>query len=365
MRQTPLAITVCALAVGWSATTAVPVIGERRVGAQSVQAPPPQTGRGGGDAIARELDNQTRVDAIWRAASDGHMRMEKTSYRSRVGGFEIPVFVFKPLAEKTSGARGHAALVWVHPDIRGRVYPYYIPYVREAVARGYIVVAPEYRGSIGYGQEHFDAIDYGGAEVDDVLTAVDFIKARVPEVDPARIGMIGWSHGGMITILSVTREPATFRAAAALVPVTNLFQRLAYKGVEQQYRRIDPQGRYGGLPHERREVYIERSPVYQIDKLQIPLLVHLTRNDTDVNIEEAMQLVDALKARKAELAETKIYDRPAGGHLFDRQAPATTTERNNPYTQDLSKYTPTGTREQRDSWNRVWTFLEWWLEPQR
>ena len=305
----------------------------------------------GGNQFENALAQQAQIDKTWQAASQGHMQMEKTTYKSRVGGLDIPVFVFKPL--KMRGPKGHAALVWVHPDIRGRVYPYYIPYVREAVAKGYVVVAPEYRGSVGYGQAHFDAIDYGGAEVDDVLTSVDYLKANVPEVDPARIGMIGWSHGGMITLLSITREQKTFKAAVAMVPVTNLFQRLAWAGVDMQKQRIDPANRYGGLPHERREVYKERSPIYQIDKLQIPLLVHITKNDRDVWVEEAMQLVDALRARKSDLAETKVYENPPGGHLFDRQY-----DRN-----DTATYTPVLTRELRDSWNRVWTFFDWHLEP--
>ena len=52
------------------------------------------------------------------------------------------------------------ALVWVHEDIRGHLYEHYIPYIRQAVARGYVVIAPEYRGSIGYGRDMLhDAID--------------------------------------------------------------------------------------------------------------------------------------------------------------------------------------------------------------
>jgi dienelactone hydrolase len=311
-------------------------------------------GRGGPPNFEAAMQQQAREDDVWRAASVGKMKFEKTRYKSRIGGMEIPVFVFTPL--EVRGPKGHPALVWVHPDIRGHVYPYYIPYVIEAVSRGYVVVAPEYRGSVGYGQEHYDAIDYGGAEVDDVLTSVDFIKSTMPHVDPARIGIIGWSHGGMITLLSITQEPKTFKAAAALVPVTNLFQRLAWNGVEQRHRSIDPANRYGGLPGDSPAVnatYKARSPIYQIDKLQIPLLVHITKNDNDVIIEECMQLVDALRARKADLAETKIYDDPVGQHLFDRQY-----DRN-----DTKTYTPTWTREQRDSWNRVWTFLDWNLEP--
>ena len=296
----------------------------------------------------RQLEQQAETDKTWRAASDGFMQMEKITYRSKAGDMDIPAFVFQPL--KLRGAKGHPALVWVHENIRGHLYEHYIPYIREATAKGYIVIAPEYRGSIGYGQPFYDAIDYGGAEVEDVVTAADVLKTKYPQVDPARIGVIGWSHGGMITLLSIFRNPALFKAAVAMVPVTNLFQRLAYKGVERQHQAIDPANRYGGLPFERHDIYKDRSPLYSVDKLQIPLYVGVTKNDEDVNIEEDMQLVDALRARKPGLAETMVYDNPPGGHTFDRRV-------------DPKTWQPENTREQRDSWNRVWTFLDWNLDP--
>jgi dipeptidyl aminopeptidase/acylaminoacyl peptidase len=312
---------------------------------RAIAAPPFQERPRDHDA---DLKRQAETDKTWRAASEGVMQMEKVTYRSRVGDLDIPAFVFQPLHPR--GPKGHPALVWVHENIRGHLYEHYIPFIRDAVSRGYVVIAPEYRGSFGYGKEFFDAIDYGGAEVDDVVTAAEYLTSKYPHVDAARIGIIGWSHGGMITLLSILRNPTMFKSAVAMVPVTNLFQRLAYKGVERQHQSIDPQNRYGGLPHERRDVYRERSPIYQIDKLQIPLLVHITRNDDDVNIEEAMQLVDALRARKPELAETKVYENPLGGHTFDRRV-------------DPKTWQPENTREQRDSWSRIWTFLDWNLDP--
>jgi len=296
----------------------------------------------------RQLQQQAETDKTWRAASDGVMQMDKITYRSSVGDMDIPAFVFQPL--KIRGSKGHPAIVWVHENIRGHLYEHYIPYIREATAKGYVVIAPEYRGSIGYGKVFYDAIDYGGNEVDDVVTAVEILKTKYPQVDPSRIGIMGWSHGGMITLLSIFRNPARFKAAVAMVPVTNLFQRLAWKGVERQKQAIDPQNRYGGLPFERREVYKDRSPLYSVDKLQIPLFVAVTKNDDDVNIEEDMQLVDALRSRKSALAETMVYDSPPGGHTFDRRV-------------DPKTWQPENTREQRDSWNRVWTFLDWNLDP--
>jgi len=296
----------------------------------------------------RMAQDQAETDRNWRDASAGRMQIEKITYRSKVGDLDIPAFVFQPLTLR--GAKGHPALVWVHENIRGHLYNHYIPYIREATAKGYVVIAPEYRGSIGYGKAFYDAIDYGGSEVDDVVTAVDVLKSKYPQVDPGRIGIIGWSHGGMITLLSILRNPSTFKAAVAMVPVTNLFQRLAWKGVERQHQAIDPADRYGGLPAERHDVYKDRSPLYNIDKLQIPLYVGVTKNDEDVNIEEDMQLVDALRSRKPFLAETTVYDNPVGGHTFDRRV-------------DPKTWEPENTREQRDSWNRVWTFLDWNLDP--
>jgi len=289
------------------------------------------------------LELQRHTDERWRAASAGYMLMEKISYRSRPGDLDIPAFVFIPFGP--TPPRGRPALVWVHEDIRGHLYEHYIPYIREATARGYIVIAPEYRGSIGYGRPFYDAIDYGGREVDDVVTAVDVLRRRYPQVDCQRIGIIGWSHGGMIALLSVFRNPSMFHAAAAIVPVSNLIDRVERKGVDKQLALIDPSNRFGGPPQARPEVYRERSPLFQVDKLQIPLLVHIARNDMDVNIEEDLPLVEALRVHKADLAVTKVYDHPIGGHTFDRRVNKTTWEpENNP--------------DQLDSWKRVWRFFD-------
>ena len=290
----------------------------------------------------QQLERQRATDAVWRAASDGYMRMEKISYRSGAGDLDVPAFVFLPLDSTPPGR--HPALVWVHEDVRGHLYEHYIPYVREATARGYVVIAPEYRGSIGYGRAYYDAIDYGGREVDDVVTAVEVLRTRYPDVDCRRIGIIGWSHGGMIALLSVFRHPSAFRAAAAIVPVANLIERVERKGVDTQLALIDPAHRLGGPPQARPDIYKDRSPLFQVDKLRVPLLVHVARNDVDVNIEEDLPLVEALRARKPALSVTKVYDHPLGGHLFDRRVNTLTWE-------------PENTPEQVDSWKRVWRFL--------
>jgi dipeptidyl aminopeptidase/acylaminoacyl peptidase len=300
----------------------------------------------------RDMASKARTDSIFAARSRGVMRYERITYRSQADGLEIPAYVFSPLT--TRGPRAHAAMVWVHGGVHGSWDQNYLPFIIEAVQRGYVIIAPDYRGSTGYGEAFHRAIDYGGKEVDDVETAEAVLRAR-PEVDPARIGIMGWSHGGYITNLLLMRNERTrFAAGVAMVPVTNLIFRLSYKGPGYQ-RSFSTQEALRGLPFERREEYIRRSPYYHVDSLQRPLLVHVATNDTDVDFVEAQPLIDALRARKPNLAETKIYVNPtpgpaSGGHTFNRRVNRETLLRDD-------------SPEQIDSWNLTWAFLEKWLKP--
>ena len=296
----------------------------------------------------RNLSRKADRDREFFELSDGVMDLQKITYKSRVDGMDIPAYVFQPLEKR--GPKGHPALVWVHGGVHGDMTPNYWPYIKDAIDQGYIVICPEYRGSTGYGKDHYDAIDYGGYEVEDCLSAVDWLRDNLPHVDLDRLGMIGWSHGGFITLHGIFREQTTFKAAAAMVPVTNLVFRLGYKGPGYASS-YTSQERIGGLPHEKRDIYIERSPVYHVDKLQIPLVVHITRNDRDVNFVECEAMVNALEHKKPNLVETKIYDDPEGGHSFNRLVEADDPTR--------AKLTP----ELRDSWNRIWAHFEWHLRP--
>ncbi|HEY8470997.1 MAG TPA: prolyl oligopeptidase family serine peptidase, partial [Longimicrobiales bacterium] len=122
---------------------------------------------------ARDIRAKARTDSIYAAVTRGVVDYRKIKYRSRVGDMEIPAYLFQPLEKR--GARGHAAMVWVHGGVHSSFTPNYWPFVREAVERGYVIIAPEYRGSTGYGAEHYNAIDYGGYEVDDVISAYDWM----------------------------------------------------------------------------------------------------------------------------------------------------------------------------------------------
>ncbi|HKO16927.1 MAG TPA: alpha/beta fold hydrolase [Gemmatimonadaceae bacterium] len=302
--------------------------------------------------FARQIAAKQRAESIYVARAPGAYEFRKITYKSSADGMEIPAYIFAPINKR--GTHGHAAMVWVHGGVHGDWGTGMFPFVKEAVERGYVIITPDYRGSTGHGAALYNAIDYGGKELDDVESAVDVLKS-LPYVDPDRIGIMGWSHGGFITAHLLMRgHNVPFKAGAAIVPVTNLVFRLSYKGPGYQ-RSYATQPTIGGLPFEKPDEYIKRSPLYHVDSLFTPILVHVATNDQDVNYVEDQQLVDALRSRKPELSETKIYVNPAPwgrsvGHAFSRRVDPKTLER-------------VDSPAQIDSWNRTWAFLEWYLRP--
>ena len=160
-----------------------------------------------GEDYAEQTREKRGIDSTYAARSAGIMEFRKVTYKSRSDGRDVPAYLFAPLAKR--GANGHAAMVWVHGGVHSSWGATMLPFVREAVQRGYVVITPDYRGSTGYGAEHYEAIDYGGKEVDDVISAVDYLKT-LPYVDMARLGIMGWSHGGFITAQSLFRHENPF-----------------------------------------------------------------------------------------------------------------------------------------------------------
>jgi dipeptidyl aminopeptidase/acylaminoacyl peptidase len=178
---------------------------------------------GCGTNCDRDTRQRISTDSAYTARAAGLMEFRTVTYKSRVDGLDVPAYLFAPLTKKPAG---HAALVWVHGGVHSNWGLSMWPFVKEAVEKGYVVITPNYRGSTGYGDAFHKKIDYGGKEVDDAYSAVDYLKT-LSYVDMDRLGMMGWSHGGFITAHTLFRDGQPFRAGAAMVPVTNLIFRLS------------------------------------------------------------------------------------------------------------------------------------------
>lgn len=225
-------------------------------------------------------------------------------------------YVFIP--KDVDPAKKYPLLVFPHGGVHSDFNTYYTHIVREMVAQGYIVVAAEYRGSTGYGAGMYRQIDYGGLEVQDTEASRKFMVDNYEIVDKDRVGILGWSHGGLITLMSIFDYPSNYKVAFAGVPVSDVIARMGYKN--QSYRDLfSAPYHIGQSADENVEEYRRRSPAWQADKYRnTPLLIHTNTNDEDVNVLEVEHLIKSLKAAGKTGFTYEIFKDMPGGHSFDR-----------------------------------------------
>ncbi len=277
----------------------------------------------GNDQILKALD-----DLEWRMKLGDIAEVDKIAYTGLPSAHKsngtapgagnpliLRAYTFIP--KKLDRTKKQPLLVLAHQGIHGNVASAELGHImRELMEQGYSVIAPDYRGSTGYGQQLYNEIDYGGREVDDVFAAREWMLGAHTFLDPKRVGMIGWSHGGLITLMNILQHPDAYAVAYAGVPVSDLVLRLGYQ--TDQYRTLySAPYHIGKTVREDIKEYERRSPITWVSKLQTPLLIHTNTNDEDVNVLEVERLITALKAEGKQF-EYKIYQDAPGGHMFNR-----------------------------------------------
>lgn len=207
-------------------------------------------------------------------------------------------------------------IVLPHGGVHADFTTYYTHIIRELMYQNYIVVAAEYRGSTGYGEGFYKRIDYGGLENEDVNASRQYILDNYDFVDPDRIGIIGWSHGGQIALFNIFDHPENYKCAFAGVPVSDLIARMGYK--DDSYRELfSADYHLGKTADQNVQEYRKRSAAWNAHKLKTPLLIHTNTNDEDVNVLEVEHLIKSLKAEGKKF-EYEIFKDIPGGHSFDR-----------------------------------------------
>jgi len=242
-------------------------------------------------------------------------RVEKNPTAQGAGNpLKFQAYIFIPKGIDTG--KKYPLLVLPHGGVHSNFNTYYDHIIRELMAQKYIIVAPEYRGSTGYGRGFYEKIDYGGLEVADTKASRDYMLENYEFIDKNRVGIFGWSHGGLISLMNVFDYPESYKVAYAGVPVSDLIARMGYK--TQRYRELySVDYHIGKSAYEDVNEYRRRSPAWNAHKLQTPLLIHTNTNDADVNVLEVEHLIKTLKAEGKKF-EYEIYEDIPGGHAFDR-----------------------------------------------
>ena len=205
-------------------------------------------------------------------------------------GESVPAFLYRP-----RDAQGDVpVIVWIHGGPESQYVPSFNPLVQYFVHRGYAVVAPNVRGSTGYGKR-YHRLDDKRKRLDSVrdLEGLHAWLVDTPGVDASRTALVGGSYGGYMVLAGLAFQPQLWAAGVDIVGISNF---VTFLENTASWRRAFREREYGSL-EEDREFLIEASPITRVDDIRAPLFIIHGTNDPRVPLSEAEQLHAALGAK--------------------------------------------------------------------
>ncbi len=222
-------------------------------------------------------------------------------------GRRIPAFVFAPPDAARDGSR--PALFFVHGGPESQTRATFNPIIQYFAHRGFTVVAPNVRGSSGYGKTylHLDDIERRMDAVRDLAAGAEW-AARSGLAHPKRIAVMGGSYGGFMVLAALASYPELWAAGVDIVGIANFVTFLEQTG---PWRRHLREAEYGSLAHDR--ALLEAiSPLHKADRIVAPLFVVHGANDPRVPIGEAEQIVASLRERGRPVEYLRFEDEGHG-----------------------------------------------------
>jgi dipeptidyl aminopeptidase/acylaminoacyl peptidase len=218
---------------------------------------------------------------------DAFVQAEYVTYES-TDDLEIGALLYD------SGERPSPAIVRVHGGPHGQSRKQFDAFTQFLVSRGYTVLQPNYRGSIGRGREFKNLIhgDWGGGEQDDVAAGAEWLQDR-DWIDEERIAVLGGSYGGYSAYMQLTTRPNLWTTGIARVGITDLH--LLYEELMPHFQTAVEEQM--GDPDENADLWRERSPITHVDEMEAPILMLHGANDPRCPISQARRFREALEDR--------------------------------------------------------------------
>ncbi len=235
------------------------------------------------DGVCRRLSEQQ----VLSEDLDVLVEPELHTYRS-FDGLVVPYWLYVPNgAEK----KNLPVIIEIHGGPEGQEVPSFEPFIQYLVSEGIAVVAPNVRGSSGYGKKysHLDDVEKRLDSVKDIESLVEHLILE-GIADAGRIGVSGTSYGGFMTLSCAARYPKLWACA---VDTVGMYDLVTFLENTADYRRPHRESEYGTLAHHR-ELLREVSPVSKIKDIVAPIMIVQGKNDPRVPVTEAEQAVEAL-----------------------------------------------------------------------
>ncbi len=229
-------------------------------------------------------------------------------FPSKDGKWQISAFVYVPYNAERNGK--NAGVVYIHGGPTAQTQNAFSKNIQYLANQGFFIIAPNYRGSSGYGKEFQDAnlFDMGGGDLDDVISSADWLK-KTGFVSSQKIAVMGGSYGGYLSMMAVSKAPDLWAAGVPIVPFVNWFTEV--ENEDPLLREYDLATM--GDPVKDKARYQERSPINFVDQIKAPLLLLAGGNDPRCPKTEAEQVAQAIRKRGG-VVEFKVYENE--GHGF-------------------------------------------------
>jgi dipeptidyl aminopeptidase/acylaminoacyl peptidase len=238
---------------------------------------------------------------------------EAIEYRS-FDGRMIPAWWYPPApgSRPLVDDRLPPAIVYPHGGPESQKRPVFEALFEYFLEAGYGILAPNVRGSTGYGTTYMNLDNTVNrmASVKDLAHAGYWLRDQ-KKADPKRLAVYGWSYGGFMVLAQVTNFPGLWAAGIDCVGIANF---VTFLEQTSDYRRAHREAEYGSL-REHRDFLKEISPIHHVEKIRCPMMVIHGANDPRVPIGEAEQIVEALRKRKIPVEYLRYEDE---GHGVER-----------------------------------------------
>lgn len=234
------------------------------------------------------------------------------TFDSSTGGPEkIPAWLYKP-----AGEGPHPVIIVIHGGPEGQSRPSFSSTYQMWLKKlGAAIIRPNVRGSAGYGKKYM-SLDNGFKREDsvrDIGALLDWVATQ-PDLDKDRVAVYGGSYGGYMVLASSVHYSDRLKAAVDVVGISNF---VTFLENTQDYRRDLRRAEYGDERDPAMRAHLQKiSPLSDVDKIGIPMLVVQGENDPRVPVTEAIQIVDALRAQDQPVWYMKALNE---GHGFRKK----------------------------------------------
>jgi dipeptidyl aminopeptidase/acylaminoacyl peptidase len=258
--------------------------------------------------LATQKSRQITHSLVGGIRSEDMVQPFLVHYPSKDGKWQISALVYPPYSAQRNGK--NAAVVYIHGGPTSQTQNGFIKNVQYLANQGFFVIAPNYRGSTGYGKDFEDAnrYDMGGGDLEDVISAAEWLQ-KTGYIDPKKVAVMGGSYGGYLSMMAVTKAPEFWAVGVPIVPFVNWFTEI--ENEDPLLRQYDLTTM--GDPVTDKDRLRERSPIYFVDRIKAPLLLLAGGNDPRCPHTEAEQVASAIRKRGG-VIELKVYENE--GHGF-------------------------------------------------